>query len=286
MRSSQGGHRDADIPVEGDAHSRSKGENGAVSQARDRSARFADKGRGLMASPRGDAVLALSLVLVGLAEVIARAEVGGLGAESALAATLLALGSTLPLALLGPFGAAVAICASSVLSLAGFHLLSLASFAAMLLALFRIGRGSNRDPFAQVSGLGITAPFLVLALIGPSPTSSESAVLTVLLAVLAPVAFLGGLALRARREVEENRAALPGHHRHPRRPHRTRRTGPHRPGASRRSRPPHLDGRGPGRGSSTRRSRTSGGRSSAALCDRGHGPRGACGDAPTAGRVA
>jgi len=178
-----------------------------VSQARDRSARFADKGRGLMASPRGDAVLALSLVLVGLAEVIARVEVGGLGAESALAATLLALGSTLPLALLGPFGAAVAICASSVLSLAGFHLLSLASFAAMLLALFRIGRGSNRDPFAQVSGLGITAPFLVLALIGPSPTSSESAVLTVLLAVLAPVAFLGGLALRARREVEENRAA-------------------------------------------------------------------------------
>ena len=160
-----------------------------------------------MASPRADAALGISLALVGLTEVIARAVIGGLGAESALGVALLALGSTLPLALLAPSGAAVAICASSVLSLAEFHLLSLAGFAAMLLALYRVGRGPHRHRFARLLGLGVAAPFLLLALIGPSPTSSESAVLTVLLGTFAPVAFLGGLALQARREAEENRAA-------------------------------------------------------------------------------
>jgi signal transduction histidine kinase len=55
--------------------------------------------------------------------------------------------------------------------------------------------------------MGLAAPFLVLALTGSRPSSSESAVLTVLLGTFAPVAFLGGLALQARREAEENRAA-------------------------------------------------------------------------------
>ena len=207
MSSSQEGHRDGDIPAEGDAGRRAKGENGAVSRARDWSARFAEKGRVLMASPRAGAALAFSLALVGLTEVIARAVIGDLGAESALAVALLTLGSTLPIALPGPSGAAVAICASSVLSLAGFHLLSLAGFAAMLLAQFRIGRGPHRHRFALLLGIGVAAPFLILALIGSSPTSSESAALTVLLGTFAPVAFLGGVALQARREAEENRAA-------------------------------------------------------------------------------
>ena len=133
--------------------------------------------------------------------------IGGLGAESAIAVALLTMGSTLPLALLDLSGAAVAICASSVLSLAGFHLLSLASFAAMLVAEFRIGRGQNGRRFAQMLAIGVAAPFLLLALIGPRPTSSESAVLTVLLGTFAPAAFMGGLALQACREAEENRVA-------------------------------------------------------------------------------
>lgn len=185
-----------------------KSDNGVVSRARDWSARFAAKGRVLMAAPRADAVLALSLALAGLTEVIARAAIGGLGGESALAVGLLALGSTLPLALLGRAGAAVAIGASSVVSLAGFHALTAASFVALMMALYRLGcGGSQQHVLIQLSALGLVIPFLVLTFTGPSPTSSEAAALTVLLAALAPVASLGGFAQQARREVRDNRAA-------------------------------------------------------------------------------
>jgi len=161
-----------------------------------------------MAAPRADAVLASSLAVTGLSEVIARAVIGGLGGESALAVGLLALGSTLPLALLGRVGAAAAICASSVVSLAGFHAFTAAGFVAVLIALYRLGRGSvQQHVLIQLSALGLAIPFLVLTLTGPPTTSSEAAVLTVLLAALAPVASLGGFAQQARQEVQDNRAA-------------------------------------------------------------------------------
>jgi signal transduction histidine kinase len=184
-----------------------KSDNGAVSRARDWSARSAAKGRVLIVAPRADAVLASSLALVGLTEVIARAAIGGLGGESALAVGLLALGSTLPLALLGKAGAAAAICASSVLSLAGFHALTAAGFVALLIALYRLGHGSQQHVLVQLSALGLAVPFVVLTFTGPPPTSSEAAALTALLAALAPVAALGGFAQQARREVRDNRAA-------------------------------------------------------------------------------
>ncbi|MHB1928657.1 MAG: sensor histidine kinase, partial [Acidimicrobiales bacterium] len=179
-----------------------------MSRVRDWSARFVAKGRVLMAAPRADAVLASLLALVGLTEVIARAAIGGLGGESALAVGLLALGTTLPLALLGRAGAAAAISASSVLSLAGFHALTVAGFVALLIALYRLGRGDPQEHvLIQLSALGLATPFLVLTFTGPPPTSSEAAVLTVLLAALAPVASLAGIAQQARREVRDNRAA-------------------------------------------------------------------------------
>ena len=50
-------------------------------------------------------------------------------------------------------------------------------------------------------------PFLVLAFAGARPASSEAAFLTLLLAVLAPAAALGGIARRARREASAQHAA-------------------------------------------------------------------------------
>jgi len=185
-----------------------KSDNGVVSRARDWSARFVAKGRVLMAAPRADAILASLLALAGLTEVIVRAATGGLAGESAFAVGLLALGSTLPLALLGRAGAAIAICASSVVSLAGFHALIVTGFVALLIALYRLGHGGpQQQVLIQLSALGLAIPFLILTFTGPPPTSSEAAALTVLLAVLAPVASLGGFAEQARREVRDNRAA-------------------------------------------------------------------------------
>ncbi len=185
-----------------------KSDNGGVSRSRDWSVRFAAKGLVLMAAPRADVVLASSLALVGLTEVITRAAIGGLGGESTLAVGLLALGSTLPLGLLGRAGAAAAICASSVVSLAGFHALTVAGFVGLLIALYGLGRGgSHQQAQMKLLALGLATPFLVLTFTGPPPTSSEAAVLTVLLAALAPVASLGGFAQQTRREVRDNRAA-------------------------------------------------------------------------------
>ena len=167
--------------------------------------RRVDSARALAASPRSLAVLGSSLVVLGLVETFTRAAVSDLDVESALALGLLALGSTLPLALLGRATAALLVTAASVLSLAGFHRLSVASAAAVLIALFRLGR--HPRGFFQSMAIGLAASFLVLALTHLSPSTSESAVLTVVLAALAPVAAIGGIAVQARREAQENRAA-------------------------------------------------------------------------------
>ncbi len=167
--------------------------------------RWDDRARALTASPRSLGALGLSFAVLGLVEVFTRAAIGQFDVGSALALALLALGSTLPLATLGAATAALLVCPTSILSLAGFHFLSAASAAAVLIALFRLGR-QPRGLF-QSFAMGLTAPFLVLALTGPSPSSSESATLTVVLAVLGPVAATGGIAVQARREALENRAA-------------------------------------------------------------------------------
>jgi signal transduction histidine kinase len=166
---------------------------------------WAQRGRARPAWLPSLAVLGPSLGVLGLAEVFTRAAVSQLDVGSALALGLLALGSALPLATLGAAPAALLACATSVLSLAGFHLLSGASAAAVLIALFRLGR-RPRGLF-QFAALGLAAPFLVLALTGPSPASSEPAVLTVLLAALAPVAAMAGTTMQARRQAQDNGAA-------------------------------------------------------------------------------
>jgi signal transduction histidine kinase len=162
-----------------------------------------------MASQRGPVVLGSSLAVLGLTEAVARASVGGLGAVPTLAGAVLALGSTLPLAVFGTRGAALTCWAVNVLSLVAFQTLTVAGFAAVLIALYRLGRAEpQHNEWVQLSAVGLAVPFLVLALSGPSPSSSEAAVLTVALAALAPVAVFGGSARRARQQAQENRAAL------------------------------------------------------------------------------
>jgi signal transduction histidine kinase len=148
-----------------------------------------------------------SLTLAAVIEALIRAAISGADPELTLVLGLLALGTTLPLVVVGRLGAASICCATSVLSLAAFHTLTAAGFAVLLITLYRLSRGEQHHPLAQLTAVALGVPFVVLVFTGPPPTSSEAAVLTVLVAALAPVASLGGLAQRARREARDNRAA-------------------------------------------------------------------------------
>jgi signal transduction histidine kinase len=181
-------------------------DNGAVIQLSSWWRRKMDRARTLAARPASVTVLGGSLAALGIAEVVARAAASHLGSESTLALVLLALGSTVPLALLGAASAAILACGACTFSLADFHLLSAASAAALLLALYRLGRRPQSTGQLQIVAIALAIPFLVLAVTGPNPSSTESATLTVVLAALAPMAAIGGIAAQARGEARENRA--------------------------------------------------------------------------------
>jgi signal transduction histidine kinase len=151
-------------------------------------------------------LVALSLA-GGLAEIVGRASTAGRGVNSTLAVALLAVAGIVPLALLGRAASAGLSFASGVVSLAAFDLLSVAGLGAMLLALYRLGVEQRRRPLLDLSAVALAVPFLLLALVGPKPSSSESAALTIVSATLVPLAWLTGLSVRAWREGEETRAA-------------------------------------------------------------------------------
>jgi signal transduction histidine kinase len=158
-------------------------------------------------SAQPPAVAGAALAVLGLTEAVTLAAVNEVGAQTALALALLALGTTVPLAVLGPTGAALTVCAASVLSLAGFRTLTVAGFVALLIAIYRLGRSGPRHQVPTQLAALLAVPFVVLIFTGPSPGSSEPTALTALLAALAPVASLGGIARHARGEARENRAA-------------------------------------------------------------------------------
>ena len=116
---------------------------------------------------------------------------------------VLGLATTLPLAFGRPVPAAVVLSAASLLSLGLFHFLTLASVAAELIAAYRSGRSDG----AQYAALGLTVPFLVLALATGAPAATETWVLTVVLAALVPAATWAGAARRARAEALLHTAA-------------------------------------------------------------------------------
>ncbi|MFI7698092.1 sensor histidine kinase [Nonomuraea sp. NPDC049480] len=109
---------------------------------------------------------------------------------------LLALAGTLPLPLLWaqPLVAAVLVSGASVLSIAAFHTLTVAGMVAQLITAYRCGRHARPVP-----ALLVAVPFpliaMVLELVGQ--VGDRLRVLTLLLACLAPVAALAGIARRA-----------------------------------------------------------------------------------------
>jgi signal transduction histidine kinase len=122
---------------------------------------------------------------------------------------VLGLATTLPLAFLRPAAAAVVLSAASLLSLGLFHFFTLAGAATELIAVYRYGRGGtrrgnaddgSRDDGTRYAALGLTVPFLVLALITGGAAGPETRVLTIMLAALVPAAAWAGVAQRSRAE--------------------------------------------------------------------------------------
>jgi signal transduction histidine kinase len=128
---------------------------------------------------------------------------------SLLAASILALATTLPLGFFWaqPAAAAAAVSAASLLSLGVFRMLTVAGLLAQLTVLYRLGRNGPQHPGARLLAPGLAAPFLVLALASPHSGGSEEGILTVLLASLAPAAALAGIAVAARSEALVHSAA-------------------------------------------------------------------------------
>ncbi|HEX5404986.1 MAG TPA: sensor histidine kinase [Pseudonocardiaceae bacterium] len=139
---------------------------------------------------RSTAVLALA----GAVESILRALSTDVSAQLVPVLCLLALATTLPLALLRPVAAAVAVVAASVVSLVFFHGLTVAGGCAVSIVLYLAGRRT-------VLAVGLAVPFLLLALVSPAGVGA------VLLASLAPAAALVGVARQAQGEAVVHRAA-------------------------------------------------------------------------------
>jgi signal transduction histidine kinase len=115
---------------------------------------------------------------------------------------LLALASTVPLSVLRPVPAAIAVTAANVLAIVTFGTTTVAGMAAQVIAAFLLGSrardsalpGGPRRGGAQLLAVGLALPFLGLALAGHGSA--------VLLASLVPAAAAGGIAVRARREAD------------------------------------------------------------------------------------
>jgi signal transduction histidine kinase len=186
-----------------DACSLAREDNGHVDEAGARGRRQAGLLRRAAAAPHAPAIGGIALGLLAAVQAIALPPGrGGSDFSQGVGLVLLALFSTLPLGLLWsyPAGAAVAVGAACVLSLAAFHTLTVAGLIAQLIAAYRLGR-SGRQLLAAVLAL----PYLVLALLPPMGHAER--ILTVLLAALSPVAAWAGAARLARSEAAEHSAA-------------------------------------------------------------------------------
>jgi signal transduction histidine kinase len=198
---------------------------GGMSLAADWRAGWAGRVERMAATRYGLAVTAGLLGLAAVVEALARAAVaapatpatvaqnqGAQFFELGLLYCLLGLAATLPLAFLRPVPAAVVLSAASLLSLGLFHFPAVAGAAAELVAVYRCGRGGTqrggdaadgggiRGDAAQYAALGLTVPFLVLALATGAAVGTETWVLTVMLAALVPAAAWAGVARRSRAE--------------------------------------------------------------------------------------
>ena len=161
----------------------------------------------LLGARRAPAVAGGVLGLAAVTEVLARGLGTGAGIGGVLTAVLLALGTTVPLAFLGPAAAALCVCLASVLSLTVVRTLTVAGLAATLIVLYRFGRDGWGATRGQLLAPVLGVPFLIAALAGSLSPGSYEGVLAVLAAALAPAAGLAGIARRARVQAQAQSAA-------------------------------------------------------------------------------
>jgi len=163
---------------------------------------WAGRGRRIAAAPLAPAVSGALLGIFAVAETLARTADTGIGSGPArLALVVTALATTVPLGLLWtrPAPAAAAVTAAAVVSLAAFHVLSVAGLLAQLAALYRLGRHGS-----PVLAAALAMPYLVVALAYPLYGAET---FLILLASLGPAAAWAGIARRARSEAVAHSAA-------------------------------------------------------------------------------
>lgn len=154
--------------------------------------------RRVVAAPQGPTIAGAGLATLAALEAVVRAATTGVTVRGAMVLCVLALATTVPLALLGSVSAATAITASTTVSLALFETLTIAGAVAQVVALVAAGHRSARPATVLLA-----LPFAALAF--TSPRGFEAGVLTTLLAILAPTAALSGMTARARRETHDLR---------------------------------------------------------------------------------
>jgi signal transduction histidine kinase len=159
----------------------------------------------MAAAPYAPAVTAAVLALLAAVQAATQAATISSGSPGdgpvELAAVLLSLITTLPLAILRsyPVAVAVSIAAANAVSLGLLHVMTGAGVVAQLIVLYVLGRAGR-----QLLAAGLSVPFLLLALI---PTVHGTPFLArpmgILLASLGPLAAWAGAADRARHEARE-----------------------------------------------------------------------------------
>jgi signal transduction histidine kinase len=155
----------------------------------------------------GPVLIGALLGLSALAESIVRSALVGVNVQRALVLCLVAISTTLPLALVSPQPAAIVVVVACVVSLTLFHTLTVAALVAQLVVLYRLGPAARPGTATQMGAVCLPFTFLVVALTRPVATGSEAGVLTLLLVSLGPAAALAGIARRARGEALRHDAA-------------------------------------------------------------------------------
>jgi signal transduction histidine kinase len=158
----------------------------------------------VLASPHAGAA---ALMLAAVIESVAAAAAANRQPSYVLGCVLFALGATVPVALLDPPAAAVTVTGANLLSLGLLGRLTVAASLVQLIALYRLTRLGPGRTGIQVLAMILAACFVLAALAGRRPLSSEATMLTQLLAVSAPATAWAGLARRHRTEAALQRAA-------------------------------------------------------------------------------
>ena len=160
--------------------------------------------RHLLANPyTGAACLALAAAI----ESTAAGAALGRPASYVAGCLLFALGAIASVAFLDPPAAAVTVTGANLLSLLLVGRMTVAGSLVQLIALYRLTRLGPGRAVRQVLAMILAACFVLAALVGGRPLSSEATVLTLLLAASAPATAWAGTARRHRAEAALQSAA-------------------------------------------------------------------------------